>query len=332
MSISALARAPRVSLAHLPTPLEPLPRLAEALGASEGIWIKRDDATGLALGGNKVRKLEFLIGEAQAAGATSLITVGGVQSNHARQTAAAAARLGLRCQLVLAKVVPMAGTDYESSGNVLLDRLFGAEVFIEADEAAAALRIRSLLDAAEAQDERVAVFPAGGSTATGAFGYVAAAAELDAQLRAESLGLTALYVATSTAGTAAGLVCGLSTCRPELPVVAVCTAGTAADARARLDPLVPEICQRLELAAPEPNAVRFRDEFLGEGYGIPHATTLEAVRLCADLEGLLLDPVYTGKAMAALIADVRAGRCDGPILFWHTGGAPGLFAYRSSLL
>ncbi len=178
-----LAAYPRVPLGHAPTPLEHLARLSAALGGPE-IWVKRDDCTGLGMGGNKVRKLEYLMGEVRAQGARTVITVGGVQSNHARQTAAAAARLGLRCELVLPRVVPRTGTDYERSGNVLLDELFGAEVFVVDDEMDAARMIQERVEAANRRGEPAAVHPPGGSTPTGALGYVHAALECDAQMKA----------------------------------------------------------------------------------------------------------------------------------------------------
>lgn len=322
-------RFPRVPLAHLPTPLEPLPRLGDALGVE--LWVKRDDATGLGLGGNKVRKLEFLLGRARADRATTVITLGGVQSNHARQTAAAAARLGLRCQLVLPRVVPLAGAEYEGGGNVLLDRMLGAEVHIEADEAAAARRVRALLDAAEERGESAVVLPPGGSTGVGSLGYAAAVAELVAQRGPGAPELAAVYAAASTGGTLAGLCCGASLCGVELPVRAICVAGSTSDCRAATERLAGECAELLERPPPSLDAVRFRGDFLGAGYGLPDDATLEALQLAARLEGLVLDPVYTGKAMAALIADARAGRLHGPVLFWHTGGAPGLFAYREVL-
>ena len=202
--VSVLDPFPRIPLAHLPTPLEPLPRLSAALGGAE-IWIKRDDCTGLATGGNKARKLEYLLGAARADGVDTVITLGGVQSNHARQTAAAAARLGLRCQLVLPRVVPREGVDYERNGNALLDRLLGAEVFVEDDEPAALRRVEILLREAEEAGRTPVVHPPGGSTAVGALGYVNAALEIGQQIRDGAPAFARTYLGVGTAGTLAGL-------------------------------------------------------------------------------------------------------------------------------
>jgi D-cysteine desulfhydrase family pyridoxal phosphate-dependent enzyme len=319
---------PRIHLAHLPTPLEPMRRLGEELGCE--IWVKRDDCTGLGLGGNKVRKLEFLLGAAREDGAELVITVGGVQSNHARQTAAAAAKLGMRCQLVLPRVVPRAGVEYEGGGNVLLDRLFGAEVFIVDDEVAAARTIQRLLAQAQAKGIRAVAHPPGGSTAEGSLGYVNAGLELAQQVAAGAPHFARIFVASGSGGTVAGLVCGLSAAALKIPVTAVCVAGSANEHRAQLDILASETCALLGISAPPSEALQLDDGFLGAGYGVPATSTHEALRLAASREGLLLDPVYTGKAMAALVAAARS-RASGPLLFWHTGGMPGLFAYREEL-
>ena len=321
---------PRVALAHLPTPLEPLPRLSAALGGAE-IWIKRDDCTGLATGGNKARKLEFLLGAARAEGVDTVITIGGVQSNHARQTAAAAARLGLRCQLVLPRVVPRDGPDYERNGNVLLDRLLGAELHVVEDEAEAARCIQGLLSQAEAEGRRAVVHPPGGSTAIGALGYVAAVRELRGQVEAGAPDFARAYVAVGSGGTLAGLAAGGSLFDWALTWVGVCVAGHAARQRREVDALLAELEPLLSLPTAV-GSILYEEACLGEGYGVPAPSTLEALRLAATTEGLLLDPVYTGKAMAALVGDVRSGRAgEGPILFWHTGGSPGLYAYREEI-
>jgi len=321
---------PRVSLAHLPTPLEPLPRLSEALGGPE-IWIKRDDCTGLATGGNKARKLEFLLGAALVDEVDTVITAGGVQSNHARQTAAAAARLGFRCHLVLPRVVPRSGPDYELNGNILLDRLLGAEVHVVEDEPAALARIQSLVAEEEAAGRKVVVHPPGGSTATGALGYVQAALELRSQMDSGTPDFSRVYLGVGTGGTLAGLSIGAALAGWDVELVGVCVSGDEIKLRPPTEALMTEL--RSMLAPPHDDApIRFEEAFLGDGYGVPAATTLEALKLCARTEGLLLDPVYTGKAMAALIDHVRSGTAGtGPLLFWHTGGSPGLYAYRAEL-
>jgi len=332
---AALEGFARLQLAHLPTPLERLPRLAAALGGPE-IWIKRDDCTGLATGGNKARKLEYLLGAALRDGVDTVITVGGVQSNHARQTAAAAARLGLRCQLVLPRVVPRSGADYEQSGNLLLDRLLGAEVFVVADEAAAARQIETLLKQADATGRRAVVHPPGGSTPLGALGYVHAAFEAARQLGASARRVARAWVAVGTGGTLAGLVVGARMAGWPVRFTGVCVAGSEARQRAEVETLLGGLTDLLGEPTPssEPGAgFELEADFLGRGYGVPDDSTREAISLCATTEGLLLDPVYTGKAMAALVAHVRSGRAGHePILFWHTGGTPGLFAYRDELV
>ena len=330
----ALDAMPQVALGHWPTPLEPLPRLSAHLGGPP-IWVKRDDCTGLGLGGNKVRKLEFLLGEARAAGATTIITVGGVQSNHARQTAAACARLGLRCELVLSRMVARHDAAYETGGNVLLDGLFGAEVRIFDDMQSAAERVLEALAEAEKRGECATFFPGGGSTATGAMGYVRAAIELEQQWgAADSAGSgiagsrpQRILLSSSTGGTLAGLVLGLHALRAAVPVTAIAVYGTAVATSAAVAGLVAEAAAKLDIKTPSPTAIDVRDGFLGSGYGKPTDAMREALSTCARLEGLVLDPVYSGKGMAGLFAAVRSGELSGdaPVIFLHTGGSPALF-------
>jgi D-cysteine desulfhydrase family pyridoxal phosphate-dependent enzyme len=321
-------RFPRVPLAHAPTPLEELPRLSEHLGGPP-ILVKRDDCTGLALGGNKVRKLEYLLAEARDAGADTVITIGGVQSNHARQTAAASARLGLGCELVLPRLVPRADRLYEESGNVLLDRLLGAAVHIVDDAGAALEKIAERMKAAERAGGKAAFIPSGGSTPTGALGYVRAAIELQGQCESRSLAPGRIIVAASSAGTQAGLVTGLAAMRSAIEVIGIAVYDSADETAGRVRDLARGTAERLETEAPPDDAIQVRGEYLGDGYGLPTEGMREALELCARLEGLVLDPVYTGKAMAGLIDLVRRGRVDheAPIVFWHTGGMPALFAY-----
>lgn len=321
-----LAARPRAALAHLPTPLEPLARFSAELGSTR-VWVKRDDCTGLGLGGNKVRKLEFLIGEALENGADTVLTTGAVQSNHARQTAAAAARTGLRCELVLPSVVESPGASYERSGNRLLDDLLGAEVFPTADVAGAGACIRERLAAAKSEGRVLVAIPPGGSSPTGTLGYVAAALELLDQLEARELDFDRILIAASTGGTAAGLAAGLALAGSSLPITCACVAYPQTETRAAVEQLFAQACA--ELGRPDeklPASVGFIDA-LGAGYGIPSAAGLEAIRRLARSEGLLLDPVYTGKAMATLLGSARVET----VLFWHTGGAPGLFAYEEAL-
>ncbi|KAB2343293.1 D-cysteine desulfhydrase family protein [Actinomadura rudentiformis] len=306
---------PRTVLGHWPTPLEHAPRLTAALGGPQ-IWIKRDDCTGLAIGGNKTRKLEYLLGQALAEGHTTVVTFGAVQSNHARQTAAACARLGLRCELLLSRLVPRTDTFYETSGNVLLDGLFGARVrFVDGlDETAAALE----------EIGPAYVIPTGGSNAVGALGYVNAALELAEQMRDADR----IVVATSTTGTAAGLLVGLEQAGLETVGEVICVYRPEAETEAELDKLVGET-SGLVGVVPRTGGRHVRDDWLGPGYGMPTPEMIEAVRLFARTEGVLLDPVYSGKAAAALVGMVRSGEMgpDETVVFWHTGGSPGLFAY-----
>lgn len=327
-----LDRFPRTPLACLPTPLEPADRLADQLGGPR-LWIKRDDQTGLGLGGNKVRKLEFLLADALARRADTVVTTGGLQSNHARQTAAAAARLGLDCKLLLPRAVPIATPQYEQSGNVLLDRLFGAEVVpLAADEFSDAL-VDNCLGRLRSQGRSPYFIPTGGSTPLGALGYVAAALELVRQLEERSLAIDAIVVPTGSAGTHAGILAGLALAGLEIPVFGIAVSATSREKSALVGQLLAETLRLLGGPTSDPPQVNVDGRQVGPGYGLPTAAVLEAVRLTARLQGLLLDPVYTGKAMAGLIEGIRAGRFGrgSNVLFWHTGGIPALFAYQDVL-
>lgn len=329
----SLDSIPRLRLAHLPTPLERLDRLAHRI-AGPAIWAKRDDATGLGLGGNKVRKLEFLLAEALAQGATTVVTVGGVQSNHARQTAAAAARLGLHCELVLPRVGMHGGELHERNGNVLLDQLFGARVHIVADAVAAGSAMGEIRARVAREGGTLAFVPAGGSTPTGSLGYVAAALEFADQARAAGFKPTAIVLAASTGGTLAGLVVGLRAAGLEVPVLGIMVYEPAAQVGPVIARLIDQTAERLGLDREGwEGRYELLDGYLGPGYGAPTPGMIAALRLVAESEGLLLDPVYTGKAMAGLLDLIerrRFGSGDS-VVFWHTGGAPGLFAYADAL-
>ena len=306
----------RIPLAHLPTPLEPLDRLSEWLGGPR-LLVKRDDLTGLALGGNKARKLELLCAEALAQGCDTLVTGGGSQSNHARMTAAAANRLGLECHLAVAGPRPAAAT-----GNLLLDRILGAHLHFTGErgyydtEAA----ILELAQGLAAEGRRPYAIPIGGASVTGAMAYVAAADELLGQA---AVAVDWVVVADGSGGTHAGLLAGL----PGGVAVLGIDVGTRPD----LDERVPEIAAEAATVAGRPppaGPVVIDHDHFGPGYGKPTAACLEAIRAAARLEGLILDPVYTGKALAGLIGWARDGRFgpDQTVVFWHTGGAPALFA------
>jgi len=323
----------REAIAHLPTPLRPMPRLAEALGGPP-IWIKRDDCTGLATGGNKTRKLEFLMGEALAEGADGVVSFGALQSNHARQTAAAAAALGLPCDLVLVTNVNYREPAWAVSGNRLLDELLGAELHLVENEGAAARRLQSLLASAEAEGRRLYVIPTGGSNPIGALGYVNCAVELLDQLDAQGIHTGTLVSATSSLGTQAGLLVGLEAAGSALEMHGVNTyALDPAHQTAELRRLCNETASLLGVAPPPDARLHIETDFLGPGYGVPTEAMHRAVEEVARLEGILLDPVYTGKAMAWLMHAIRQGRLspDEPAIFLHTGGSPGLFAYQQYL-
>jgi L-cysteate sulfo-lyase len=319
---------PRLHLAHLPTPLSPLPGLSALTGGN--IFVKRDDATGLALGGNKTRKLEFLLGQAKAEGAERVITFGAVQSNHARQTAAAAAVAGLPCDLVLVRAVADRPSSDDSQGNTLLGQLLGATIHFVADEAAAETVAIELLTATP----KTFLIPPGGSTATGCLGYVAAGLEFATQCRDLGITPSRIVVAASTGGTVAGLLLGLAAAQFRVPVTAVAVYDKAGPTREKILSLVEETLQTLELSADLADQLEVTDDWLGDGYGLPTAEGLAALNHAASRDGLLLDPVYTGKAMAAVldlaVAQATA-QATAPLVFWHTGGAPALFAYASQL-
>jgi len=323
-----LARFPRLELAQLPTPLQPLPRLSAMLGGPT-IWIKRDDCTGLALGGNKTRKLEFLLGEAQQLEAELIVTFGAVQSNHVRQTVAACALLGLPCEPILSRSVALNTANYTASGNVLLDRLMGATLHL-AEPSEVQACYRALL---ARETRRVYAIPAGGSNPTGSLGYVLCAQEITAQAKALGIDFAAIIHATSSAGTQAGLIAGMANENKPMPVLGI---NVFEPDRGLIESRVLDLARAVaEKIASKPVTqamVQLNHAHLGPGYGLPTDAMVQAVTLVARQAGLLLDPVYTGKAMAGLIAEVRAGRWgrDEHIIFLHTGGSPALFAYHET--
>lgn len=325
-----LAALPRFPLAQLPTPLEEAPSLSRVLGDVR-VLVKRDDLTGLALGGNKTRKLEYLIGDARARGATVVLTEGPAQSNHCRQTAAAAARAGLRCLLVLNSLEP----DPPVQGNLLLDHLFGAEVHLVAERTARRALLERLAHELERRHERPYVIPTGGSTPVGAVAYVRAALELAEQLVERGIQASRVYLATSTSGgTHAGLALGAKLLGSPFHVVGVAVEDDALAIRERVATLASETAALLGLDVRiVPEEIVVDDRWVGPGYGVPSSETLEAILLAARTEGLVLDPVYTGKAMAALVGQVRRGEVTPgeTLVFLHTGGTPALFAQADQL-
>ncbi|MFT5068190.1 D-cysteine desulfhydrase [Candidatus Njordibacter sp. Uisw_039] len=323
---------PKIQLGHWPTPLEPMLRINEMHKGPE-LWVKRDDCTGLAFGGNKTRKLEYLLADAQLRGATTLLTAGGVQSNHARQTAAAAARVGLGCELFLEQVEGISEADYSHSGNLLLDQLLGARLHrLPAGQdldAAMALRAQTLSTSGQVPY----VMPVGGSNAIGAMGYVDCGLELAQQLQQYQLSFDAIVLATGSAGTQAGLLAGLALAGIDIPVLGVTVSRSSDEQCQKVLALLHEVQGLLEQSELHEDHVICFDKYYGSAYGDPTPQMVEAVRLAASLEGLLLDPVYSGKAFAGLLDLVRHGYFDTSerVLFLHTGGAPGLFAYSECL-
>jgi D-cysteine desulfhydrase len=327
-----LSRFPRQRYTAGATPIERLDRLSGLLGGPE-IWIKRDDLLGLAAGGNKTRKLEFLVADAIARGADTLITVGAVQSNHCRLTLAAAVKEGLKCRLVLEQRV--AGSyDPTASGNNFLFDLLGVEdvtvVNLGDDlEAAMAKVARDL----EAQGRKGYVIPGGGSNALGALGYVACAQEIVGQGFDMDLAFDHLVCASGSAGTHAGLLVGLHAANAQLPITGVNVRRPRAEQEGNVFALAERTATLLGVEAPAKTEVTCLDDWVGGGYSIPTGEMVEAVRMLAQTEGVLLDPVYTGKAMAGLIGLIRAGKFKRGerVLFLHTGGSPALYAYQPVL-
>jgi D-cysteine desulfhydrase family pyridoxal phosphate-dependent enzyme len=326
---------PRLPLAHLPTPLEPMPRLRTALQAEAPtcpiplLLVKRDDQTGLASGGNKTRKLEYLLAEALAKEADTVLTVGAPQSNHCRQTAAAAAKAGLRCVLVLGGNAPRL-----EGGNLLLDRLLGAEIVWAGERDRMAL----LADEAQAQaaaGHRPYVIPYGGSSPVGAAGYAMAFQELLEQAGASAWTVDHVVVASSSGGTQAGMAVGAWTSGFEGQVHGISIDRRAAEFQPALAELATQTASLLGVPHSFP-AQDFivHDAYLGSGYGVLGDPEREAIRLLAASEGLLADPVYTGRALAGLVDLIRQGRfrADETVVFWHTGGLPALFAYAEQLV
>jgi len=310
-----------LGLAHLPTPLEAMPRLGATLGGP-ALFVKRDDCTGLALGGNKARKLEALGAEALESGCDTLVTGGGPQSNHVRMTNAAANRLGLDCHVALAGDRPE-----RPSGNLLLDELLGAHLHFTGpvDYYALEAAIEELAARLTRDGRRPFAIPVGGASVTGVAAYADAADELSVQAGAQDVDVALVVVADGSGGTHAGLLAGLS---PEVGILGV-DVGTRPDLDAVVPRLAAEAAARTGRPEPSQPAVVDHARF-GSGYGALTDATVEAIELAARLEGLVLDPVYTGKAMAGLLAAVREERVptDGAIVFWHTGGSPALFAER----
>lgn len=319
---------PRVSLGFFPTPLEELSHLSRALGGPR-IWMKRDDQTGLATGGNKTRKLEFSVGEALNQNANTLITVGAVQSNHCRQTAAAAARCGLQCVLVLRGHAPQ-----HITGNLLLDHLLGAQVIFAGDRTREEVAVE-VFNQLQSEGAAPYLIPVGASNEVGAIGFVAGMEELDQQIKERGLKVDRVVFGSSSAGTHAGLCVGAKLLGFCGQITGIAIDSTRAELSAEVAHIARGVIQRLgvelDFSAEEVTAY---DNYLGAGYSIMGEPEQEAIELLARYEGILLDPVYTGRAMAGLIDLVGKGEFakDETIVFWHTGGATALYAYADQLM
>lgn len=325
MSLQNLTRFPRLEFIGAPTPLEYLPRLSDHLGRD--IFIKRDDVTPMAMGGNKLRKLEFLAADALREGADTLITAGAIQSNHVRQTAAVAAKLGLHCVALLENPIGTRAENYLTNGNRLLLDLFNTQVEMCDALTDPNAQLEELATRIEAQGYRPYVIPVGGSNALGALGYVESALEIAQQCEG-AVEISSVVVASGSTGTHAGLAVGLEQLMPNAELIGVTVSRSVADQLPKVVTLQQAVANSLELQAKA--EITLWDDYFAPGYGTPNEEGMEAVKLLAQLEGILLDPVYTGKAMAGLIDGINQNRFkdEGPILFIHTGGAPALFAYH----
>ena len=331
-----IEKFPRVRLGHAPTPLDAAPRLGPALGID--LWIKRDDCTGLAMGGNKVRQLEFPLGEAQSRDADTLLITSAVQSNYVRVAAAAGRQLGMETHIQLEERVPGVDALYRASGNVLLDRMFGATLHsfpVGDDEPAADASLDLLAQSLEEEGRRPHVIhlsPA--HPPLGALGYVIAAEEILAQAKTRDLKFDAVVCPTGSALTHAGILVGLRVLGEKVPVYGICVRRDAEDQAARVKMVAEQLASMIE--RPEvldTGDIMAFDGVLAPGYGRLNEAAREAISLAARQEGLLLDPVYTGKTMAGLIEHVRSGviPAGSRVLFIHTGGLPAIFAYQDEL-
>ncbi len=324
-----LAQFPTFPLVHRPTPLEHLARLSTALEGPR-IYIKRDDCTGLAFGGNKTRKLEFLIGDALKKGATTIVSEGGMQSNHVRQTAAAAAKAGLKCELVLDWCVPWRDPSYGASGNILLDRLLGATVHVCSLDETREDKARDVMVAIEARGEKGYFIPTGGSNPIGALGYVDCALEIIEQAQQQKIKVDHVVVASGSGGTQAGMMVGLAGANSDITCIGIDIDHDPVHVGTAVHSIVTGTAELLGVSA-QVGKAKFD---LAEGYGapeygMPNGQMIAALRLLAQTEAIILDPVYSGKAMAGLIdmiANKRFGK-DETVVFVHTGGGPALFAY-----
>ena len=325
-----LSRFPRLHFAHLPTALEPMTRLSEALGGPN-LWIKRDDCTGLSSGGNKTRKLEFLMADAQQKKADVIITQGATQSNHARQTTAIAAKMGLECHILLEDRTNYTDDAYVLNGNVLLNQLHGATIAKRTANTDMNAEMEVLAQKLRDDGKNPYIIPGGGSNEIGALGYVNAAIELMTQANDCSLKIDHLVHATGSSGTQAGLVLGMEGMNSGIPVYGV---GVRAP-KQKQEEMVFNLAQRTaDFMGLNPDIVKresvvANSDYVGDGYGLPTDAMVEAVKLMAQYEGILLDPVYSGKGFSGLVDLIRKGhfKKGENVVFLHTGGSISLFGY-----
>ena len=324
-----LARYPRIRCGHWPTPLEPMQNLSSELGGP-ALWVKRDDCTGLSTGGNKTRKLEYLLADALEQGADTVITQGAVQSNHARQTAALCAKLNLTCHILLEDRTGFKDEAYRLNGNVLLDRLHGATVSLRQGGSNMQAEMEAFAESLKAMGKKPYVIPGGGSNPIGALGYVNAALELTYQINEMGLQATHLVLATGSAGTHAGLIAGLKILNSPLKVIGFGVRAPKEKQEQMVYDLACKTASMLGYAGVVQREDVFADcNYVGMGYGLPTEGMVEAVKMLAETEGLLFDPVYTGKGLSGLIDWVRHDRFtkDDTVIFLHTGGSAALFGY-----
>jgi L-cysteate sulfo-lyase len=327
-----LARFPRRFLAHLPTPLERLDRLSAELGGPE-IWIKRDDCTGLSTGGNKTRKLEFLMAEAELEGADLIMTQGATQSNHARQTAAFAGKLGMDCHILLENRTGSDNANYNHNGNVLLDHLHGATTEKRPAGVDMHAEMEALANKFRADGRKVYTIPGGGSNPTGALGYVNCAFEMLNQFNERGLKIDHIVHATGSAGTQAGLITGLKAMNAQIPLLGIGVRAPRLEQEESVYNLACATAEKLGCAGVvKREDVVANTDYVGDGYGIPTESGLEAIRMFAELEAILLDPVYSAKGAAGFIDLIRKGHFNKGerVVFLHTGGSVALFGYDAA--
>lgn len=333
-TLELLVRFERAAMGHLPTRLEPMPNLGRTLGLN--LWVKRDDCTGIAFGGNKVRQLEYYLGAAKAEKADVVLITGAVQSNFVRTAAAMARQLGMDCHIQLEERVPDVTDLHRTNGNVFLNRLLGATLHSYPDgedEAGADEALAQIAEGLRKKGHRPYVIGLGiDSPPLGALGYVRAACEVLPQIAAQG-GVDEIVVASGSALTHAGLLLGLRLAGSDVPVRGVCVRRDAASQTIRVQTRIEDTARLLEVDVPtRPSDVRVTDIALGPGYGRMADETRDAISQTAQCDGLFLDPVYTGKVMAGLIKLQSRDALVGPrVLFWHTGGQPALFGYEDGL-